>query len=261
MISQFVDSGSSYAGQIDNVILIVAVIVGFWFFLTIGVFFYFLYRFRAENSERAMYITGKEPKYKRFITWPHLAIIGFDVVIIVFAVRAWVHVKQTLPKPDRTVRVISQQWAWTFVHPGPDNKLDTADDIVTIDELHVEKDKVYHYKLESKDVLHSFSVPVFRLKQDAIPGRTITGWWKATRTGVYDVQCAEMCGIGHGLMAARIHLHDAKSHLAWQKAFWRSRLACNDADPKQKPNADVARWQAMFKTERCQLAPVATATK
>lgn len=260
MISWFVDSASTYAGQIDNVILIITLIVGFWFFLTMGVFFYLLYRFQAKNSERAMYITGKEKKYKRFITWPHFAIIAFDVVIIVVAVRAWVHVKQTLPEPHTTVRIIGQQWAWTFVDAGPDRKLDTEDDITTIDEMHVEKDKVYHFKLMAKDVIHSFSVPVFRLKQDAIPGRTITGWFEATRTGVYDIQCAEMCGIGHGLMAARIHLEDAKSHRAWQMKWWRSRLSCNDADPKQAANADTLRWQKMFgKTDKCQASSLALA--
>lgn len=263
MVSFFVDSASTFSAQIDHLILLIAVITGFWFFLTLGVFLYFLYRFRAENSERAMYITGKEKKYKRFITWPHLTIIAFDVIIIIFAVRAWVTVKQTLPKPDRTVRIIAQQWAWTFVHPGPDGKLDTKDDIKTIDELHIQKGLVYHFKLTSKDVLHDFSVPVFRLKQDAIPGRTITGWFEATRTGVYDIQCAEMCGIGHGLMPARLHLEDAANHKAWQRNWYLGRLHCGfetkrdphtnkimidpgTGKPKQFPNKDLTLWRSMY---------------
>ena len=79
--------------------------------------------------------------------------------------------------------MVAQQWAWSFVHPGPDGQLDTADDIKTVDELHVKVDTLYHFKLESRDVLHSFSVPVFRLKQDVIPGRVITGWFQPTQTG------------------------------------------------------------------------------
>jgi len=66
--------------------------------------------------------------------------------------------------------------------------------------------------------MHDFSVPVFRLKQDAIPGREITGWFKATKTGEYDIQCAEMCGIGHGIMDGRIVIRDAAGHAAWIKA-------------------------------------------
>jgi cytochrome c oxidase subunit 2 len=67
----------------------------------------------------------------------------------------------------------------------------------------------------SRDVLHSFSVPMFRLKQDAVPGRTITGWFHATRPGNYDIQCTQMCGIGHGLMAARIIVETPEQHSAW----------------------------------------------
>jgi cytochrome c oxidase subunit 2 len=137
------------------------------------------------------------------------------VVIIIFAVQAWYNVKQRLPDADSTIRIIGQQWAWTFQHPGADNELDTDDDIFTVDDLHVEVGQTYHFRLESRDVLHSFSVPVFRIKQDAIPGRAITGWFTPTGTGEHDVQCAEICGIGHGVMAARIHIEEPDEHAAW----------------------------------------------
>lgn len=128
------------------------------------------------------------------------------------------------------MRVIGQQWAWTFQHPGPDGELDTADDIRTIDELHVKVDTVYHYELGARDVLHSFSVPVFRLKQDAVPGRTIKGWFKATKTGVWDIQCAEICGIGHGLMGARVVVEDEAQHAAWNDDPVGRRLAVTERE-------------------------------
>ena len=81
----------------------------------------------------------------------------------------------------------------------------------------MEVGKTYHYKLESRDVLHDFSVPVFRLKQDAVPGRVITGWFKATQPGEHDIQCAEMCGIGHGMMMGRIFLETPDEHTAWMQ--------------------------------------------
>ena len=167
---------------------------------------------------KSQYLTGKEKHVKRWITIPHGLVLFCDVFIIIASVRVWYDVKQQLPDADSTIRVIGQQWAWTFQHPGPDNELDTPDDIFTVDDLHIEVEKTYHFRLESRDVLHSFSVPVFRLKQDAIPGRSITGWFHATRTGDYDVQCAEICGIGHGVMAARIHIEDANQHAAWISA-------------------------------------------
>ena len=214
MIEQLLPRASTYAADIDFLILLIAVLTGFWFLLTCGAFFWLLWRYR-ERGDKAQYITGDEKHLKRWVTWPHLLILVCDVLIIVAAINVWVNVKQTLPEADRTVRVIGQQWAWTFVHPGPDNELDTDDDIAMVDELHLEVDTTYHFKLESTDVLHSFSIPVFRIKQDAVPGREITGWFEPNVVGVYDVQCAEMCGIGHGIMGARVHVETAAEHAAW----------------------------------------------
>ncbi|MGB0647430.1 MAG: hypothetical protein ACPGQS_09670, partial [Bradymonadia bacterium] len=208
---------------------------------------------------------------------PHLLVLVCDVAVIFFAVTTWYHVKQEMPEPDRTVRVIAQQWAWTFVHPGPNEKLDTpinatqlsasecaggkgcgggtcisgaegpycVDDIVTTEDLHIEVGKKYKYELVSLDVMHDFSIPVFRLKQDAIPGRVITGWFEATSAenpavkaakakkaanqtltaaqevaasrelNEFDLQCAEMCGIGHGIMSAKVVLETPEQHTAW----------------------------------------------
>jgi cytochrome c oxidase subunit 2 len=215
MIESLVQPASTYASEIDFVINLVGVSVGFWFFVTLGAFFWLLWRFRWREGVPALYVTGTEPELKRFITWPHYIIILLDVFIIVAAVRVWYMVKQDQPPAEDLVRVVAQQWAWTFVHAGPDGKLDTEDDIKTADELHVEVGKVYHFELESRDVLHDFSVPVFRLKQDAIPGRRINGWFEPTIAGKFDIQCAEICGIGHGLMAARIIVETPEEHAAW----------------------------------------------
>jgi len=215
MMERWIPNASSFGGDVDGLILLVTVLVGFWFFAAQGIFFWLIFRFRAREGVPAQYLTGKEKHVKRWINIPHVFIIMFDVVIIAAAIKVWVEIKQTLPAADEQVRVVGQQWTWTFVHAGTDGKLDTPDDIVTADDLHVEVGKTYHFLLESKDVLHSFSVPVFRLKQDAVPGRTITGWFKATKTGAFDIQCAEICGIGHGVMNGRIHIEGAAEHRAW----------------------------------------------
>jgi cytochrome c oxidase subunit 2 len=209
---------SSYASSIDGLILLIGWIVGVWFVIAEAVFFYLIFRYRHRDGHRGEYVTGEEKHQKRWITIPHALVLVCDIFIIVGAVRVWYEIKQDLPPADATVRIVGQQWAWSFVQPGPDGQLDTADDIKTVDDLHVEVGKTYHYQLEARDVLHDFSVPVFRLKQDAIPGRVITGWWKATQTGTYDIQCAEICGIGHGLMFARIHVQSPEQHSAWMQA-------------------------------------------
>lgn len=215
MISKYVESASSFSGDIDHLIWLVTAIVGFWFLLAEGVFFYLIVRYTAQEGVKAQYVAGEDPKEKRWVAWPHYLTLAFDVWIIIVAVQVWQDVKQTMPQADATVRVIAQQWAWTFVHPGADGKLDTPDDIKVVDELHVQKGKTYHFELQSRDVLHSFSVPVFRLKQDIIPGRTIRGWFKPTQTGGFDIQCTEICGIGHALMPARILIESPEDHAAW----------------------------------------------
>jgi len=218
VIERYLVQASSYAADIDSLIILIAVLVGVWFLISEGVFFYLIFRFRHRDGHKGQYITGEEKHQKRWISIPHLLVLVCDLFIIVGAVRVWYDVKQNLPPADVTVRIVAQQWAWSFVHPGPDGQQGTADDIKTVDDLHIEVGKTYHYQLESRDVLHDFSVPVFRLKQDAIPGRVISGWWQATKTGEYDIQCAEICGIGHGLMAGRIHIESPEQHAAWVQA-------------------------------------------
>jgi cytochrome c oxidase subunit 2 len=215
LIERWVPSSSTYSGDIDFVFSLIFWIVGFWFVATELVFFWLILRFRKKDGVKAQYITGELKSEKKWISWPHMAVLVFDVIILVAAVKVWYTVKQDLPPAEETVRVVAQQWAWSFVHPGPDRQIDTADDIKTVDELHVKVGTLYHFKLESRDVLHSFSVPVFRLKQDVIPGRVITGWFEATKAGTHDIQCAEICGIGHALMPGRIVIETPEQHAAW----------------------------------------------
>ena len=212
---ELIPRASSFAAQVDGQILLITVLVGFWFVVAEIVLFYLIFKFRHREGHRPLYVTGEEKREKRWITIPHMLVLACDVLIVVGAVRVWAHVKQDLPPADVTVRIMSQQWAWTFTDPGPDKKLDTADDVRTVDEMHVEVGKVHHFKLLSRDVIHSFSVPAFRLKQDGVPGREIVGWFKPDRPGTYDIQCAEICGIGHGIMGARIVVETPEQHAAW----------------------------------------------
>jgi cytochrome c oxidase subunit 2 len=215
MIEYYIPALSTYAGDIDFIINLIFWLTGFWFVLSELVFFWLLFRFRKKEGVPAEYITGELKEQKRWITIPHFLVLFCDIFIIYFAVTAWYTVKQYLPEPDARVQIVGQQWAWTFVHPGPDDQFNTADDIKEVNELHIAVDTKYQYELSAVDVLHNFSVPVFRLKQDAIPGRVITGWWEATGTGEYSIQCAEICGIGHGLMGARIIIEAPEKHAAW----------------------------------------------
>ena len=215
MLESIIARASSYASEVDHLILMVAIMGGIWLLFAEGILLFLCLRFRKSKSPKAQYITGEEKHEKKWIHLPHNLVLLCDIAVIIYAVYVWYDIKQRLPTPDATVRVIAQQWAWRFVDPGLDGQLGTPDDVETVNEMHITIDKTYHYKLESTDVLHSFSVPVFRLKQDAIPGRIITGWFKPTKTGSFDIQCAEICGIGHALMPAKLVVESEADHRRW----------------------------------------------
>lgn len=226
MMSHIITEASTYAHRVDFLIDLIFVVVGFWFLLAQAVFFGFIFKYSRKNNPKASYIAGESHKETKLIHRAHHAVLVCDIIIVAFAVMTWYHIKQDMPPADTTIRIVGQQWAWKFTDPGADNELDTADDITTMDELHVKVNTVYHFQLEAKDVVHSFSVPVFRLKQDAIPGRVITGWFEATTPGEYDINCAQMCGIGHGIMGAKLIVETAEQHEAWLKQYYK-KLAGN----------------------------------
>ncbi|HWF13808.1 MAG TPA: hypothetical protein VG272_08745 [Candidatus Acidoferrales bacterium] len=215
MYERYLSAASTYAHSIDHLFILIGVIVGLWLIAAETMMFVLIFKFRAKDGRPTQYITGDEKHLKRWITIPHLLVLVCDVVIIVGAISVWYNIKQNMPAADETIRVIGQQWAWSFQQAGPDGVMDTADDIRSVGELHVKVNTTYHFDLMSRDVVHSFAVPAFRLKQDALPGRTITGWFRPNKVGTYDIQCTQMCGLGHGLMAGRIIVETPQDHAAW----------------------------------------------
>lgn len=218
MLDLLLPGASSFSQDTDLVFTVIAVLTGVWLVLAELVLIGFVIKFRRKPGKKAEYISGESHSELKWIKVPHNLILLCDVVILVFAVRLWYDVKQNLPPADETIRVIGHQWSWRFVHPGLDHQLGTADDVETVDELHLVVDKTYHFKLEAADVIHDFSIPTFRFKQDAIPGRVVTGWFKPTKTGTFDIQCAEICGIGHGIMQSTLQVELPSDHEAWLRA-------------------------------------------
>lgn len=240
MLERFLTDASSYGPSIDHLIFLVAALVGFWLLVAEGCLFGLIFKFRRKDGQRSQYISGEEKSHLRWIKWPHYLVMVCDVVIIVFAILVWVNVKQDMPPAQHTVRIIGQQWSWSFQLPGPDGVLNTADDIRIVGSLPVEVNTVYHFELESRDVVHSFAVPAFRLKQDAMPGRTITGWFKATRLGTYDIQCTQLCGVGHALMAGRVIVETQQAYAAWVKSMSNTAVAVQKAPSPAPTEAAVA---------------------
>jgi cytochrome c oxidase subunit II len=115
------------------------------------------------------------------------------------------------PRNEMVVNVTGQQFAWSFEYPGagPGGKSFTSD------QLYLAKGRPVEFHVRSKDVIHDFWVPEFRLKIDAVPGITTKYRINPTRTGDYSVVCAELCGLGHSAMRQTAHVLPRASFQAW----------------------------------------------
>ncbi|ARP65682.1 MULTISPECIES: cytochrome c oxidase subunit II [unclassified Mesorhizobium] len=141
------------------------------------------------------------------ITWTTASLL------ISFAFFGWgaaLYVRGGHPPPDAIqIAGLGKQWMWTFRHPGGQRE---------INELHVPVGKPVVVSLASQDVIHSFFVPAFRVKQDAVPGRATHVWFTATRPGRYHLFCAEYCGTQHSEMGGWIDVMAPEQYAAWLSA-------------------------------------------
>jgi cytochrome c oxidase subunit 2 len=113
------------------------------------------------------------------------------------------------------VEVNAHQWAWDVRYPGPDGKFNTADDFVQLNDLRVPTGVPVVVQLASTDVIHSFFLPNFRLKQDAMPGQVNRLWFQAKETGEFDIGCAQHCGVHHYKMKGRLTVYSPEDYAAW----------------------------------------------
>lgn len=183
---------------------------------------------------------------------PAVIIMASEVSLIVFyAIPVWTKIKATAPdvKDPVRVEVIGEQFGWNIHYAGPDGKLGrrkmelvhfsnpigldredpaSADDVVMGNEMRLPVNKTVLIDLLSKDVIHSFFIPEFRLKQDAVPGLKIPMWVTPTKIGKFEITCAQLCGFAHSLMRGDVYVQTQEEFDAW----YRSRLATIPASAK-----------------------------
>jgi len=231
MLSWFPENISTFGGDIDRVFGLIYYIVGFWFLLTEAVLLYFLVRYRRRQ--------GHAPTYSRGDTWSELAwvlvpvaiVLALDLGIDMAGGTVWAHIKEQRPADGVEVIVTGKQFNWNFTYPGPDGKFDTPDDVTIENELHVPVNQNVLLTLRAKDVIHSFFIPNVRLKQDVLPGRTIRGWFNATKPGQYEIACAELCGFGHYNMRGFLIVHDSNGYQEWLTKQWPPAATADAAPP------------------------------
>lgn len=226
---------STYGAAIDHLIVVIhwfmlVLFVGWGFFLV-----YCLIRFRSREGHRADYQSVKSPFPKLL----ELGIVLFEVFLLVgLSYPIWSNYKNDLPPRDQAlvVRVVAQQFVWNIHYPGRDQAFGRAegqfvtdsnplgldmtdpaaqDDIVSVNQFHFPVGKPVIVELSSKDVIHSFTIPVLRVKQDAVPGIPSRVWFQATQTGQFEIACAQLCGVGHTLMRGFVSIDTPEEYQTW----------------------------------------------
>ena len=244
-------SASTQGPEIDNIIsldhwLMLILFVG-W-----GIYFiYTLIRFRASRQPKADYKGVKN----HYSTYAEVGVALVEVALLIgFAFPIWASRVNDVPNSldSIQIRVVGQQFAWNIHYPGPDNifgatkvelvdeaenpigldrsDANAKDDVFTINQLHIPVDRPINILLSTKDVIHNFKLPEFRVSQDAISGMEIPVWFKATMTSQeflettkgtardgmgFEIACAQLCGLGHYRMKGYLTVHDDIGYQQW----------------------------------------------
>ena len=226
---------SAHAGDIDQMIILIHYLM-FILFIGWGIYFvWVLIRFRAAAHPRADY-TGVTSHTSSYL---EIGVAVIEAVLLIgFAIPAWANrVNEFPPESESTVvRMIARQFEWHAHYPGPDGRfgrrdlslitptnvvgLDRADphagdDVVSINRMNLPVDKPAIIYLSTQDVIHSLGIAEMRVKQDAIPGMEIPVWFEPTRTGDYQINCSQLCGLGHYRMKAEVSVQSQAEFDAW----------------------------------------------
>lgn len=229
---------SAHGPEIDHMMSLVHWLMFALFAFWAPFFLYTLYRFRAKKNPKANY-HGVTSKFSTYIEGG--VVLAEAVLLVGFAFPLWGQIKHDFPAESEAtlVHVVAEQFAWNIHYPGPDgafgdrsidlidvqtnplgldreNDPKAADDITTVNELFLPVDKPVIIELTSKDVIHSFGLPHFRVKQDAIPGLVIPIHFTPIQTGdQYEISCAQLCGLSHYRMRGFVTIQTQAEFDAW----------------------------------------------
>jgi cytochrome c oxidase subunit 2 len=226
---------SAQGAPIDQLIYVLHIFMALLF---VGWFIYLIYaliRFRNRPGHKAAY----KLNHFKTPTYIEVGVAIFEAVLLVgFSFPVLHQVRDAFPPADEAlqVRVVAEQFAWNFHYPGADGifgktdiklidavnpvGLDTTDpaakdDIVAINQLHVPVNRKVIARLSSKDVIHSFGIPVMRVKRDVVPGQTASIWFEAEKAGNFEIACAQLCGLGHYRMRGFFTVESEEAFNQW----------------------------------------------
>jgi cytochrome c oxidase subunit 2 len=198
----FPEQASSLAPAVDGLYFFLVAITTFFSVGIAAALALFATRYkRRHDDERPPEIHGS---LALELTW---TLIPFAICMVVFVWGAVVFFAQNRPPDDSMeINVVGKRWMWKLQHMTGQRE---------INELHVPVGRPVKLNLTSEDVIHSFFVPAFRMKKDAVPGRYSVAWFRATKPGSYHLFCAEYCGTEHSRMIGRIVVMEANDYQTW----------------------------------------------
>jgi cytochrome c oxidase subunit II len=220
------EQGSAYARQVDHLhyFVVITTMLGAAAVGIAVIAFVVIYRRRHARQTTPVV----EPKLIHEAVFIGLPLVLF---LIWFAIGYPQYVSlQTPPKNAMDVYVMGKKWMWKFAYPGGPNALDT---------LRVPAGRPVRLLMTSRDVIHSFYVPAFRLKQDVLPGRYSQTWFEATEPGHHQIFCAEFCGVGHSAMLGEVVVMKPEEFDAWLADQRRGVVAAQDSAPVPSESIDI----------------------
>ena len=213
--------GARSIAHLHNVILVIATIV---FAIVAGLLIYSLIRFRRKSEDDPEPDQSFHGNATLETIWT-LIPVGILVVLLVLTFQTFREINPNRPT-DLTIRVIGKQWLWEIQYPGYDN-------ITLTGEMYVPVNKDVRVEITSDDVIHSFWIPQFGGKTDAIPGKLQIAWFKADRLGTFRGQCAEYCGLAHYNMPIEVKVVDQNSFDLWVASKTNQQVQQNPSPTEQ----------------------------
>ncbi|HXZ32687.1 MAG TPA: cytochrome c oxidase subunit II [Terriglobales bacterium] len=192
---------STGAGNVDALFIFLVLLAGFMSLAIFTMIVVFALKYRNRPGHGAQQIEGSVPLE---VTW---SAVPLAIFMVIFGWGAVIYFQErTPPRGADEIYVVAKQWMWKLEHEQGQRE---------INELHVPVGRDVKLIMTSQDVIHSFYVPAFRIKQDVLPGRYTTAWFRATKPGVYHLFCAEYCGTAHSGMIGQIVVLEPALYQAW----------------------------------------------
>lgn len=197
----FPDQASTMAPQVDALYLFLVLITAFFSLLIGALILFFAIKYKKRAGREAEQIHGSTLLE---IIWTVIP-LGISMVIFVWGATLYFHERRP-PINALDVYGVGKQWMWKFEHPGGQREINA---------LHVPMGRPVKVTLISQDVIHSFFVPAFRVKQDVLPNRYVNTWFEATKPGTYHLFCSQYCGTKHSAMIGEVVVMKPEDYETW----------------------------------------------